>query len=444
MARRPTTAYVDYQQRAREFSVGGVVYPTWGENVDISGRVVAVWPAIGMVDVEWPHGTERVPVEDLQRLTSDTDHAPPLPEHNNVPGGTGTVSVPGGPEKLPHRTAVHRVAQAYVKKALYWAASDRQYKATGLECDGGQYRCPKCKEAILRPASYKRRDGQSEKLLGCPDCLFLIKRQDIIGHPDYDDGPQEPFGKLRVRATWRRRKTAKADRKLVQKIEKLFPRNEFPDDTPEDIAGYIEDAVGTEAHSRIRRLLERVEGPAAKRCKFSAGATESISDSIAVDQGPYEAELYLSKEAEFPREVTATITISLDTKKAVAEAERDILAQFDRRQAPRVSKALNALSLKALWEETAKRAMEDHEVEDTSPDTFLGSALERAALDYAYDQSYDSVDWDDEATDIVEAPVDSHLDLQVQGGTRKLKWLGNSRFQAAYTFPFRGRIEWDN
>jgi len=194
------TAYMDYQQRARDFEVGDVVYPTWGESTDLNGRVVQVFRGIGQVDVEWPHGSARVPVEDLQILKKQTDYDPP--HHDNVPGGAGTVSVPGGPEKLPRdiQASVQRLAFAYVKKALYWASSDRQYKATGLECGDGQYRCPKCKEGILRPASYKRRGGQSVKLLGCPNCLFLIKQSDILGHPDYEDfdAAQEPFARIKV------------------------------------------------------------------------------------------------------------------------------------------------------------------------------------------------------------------------------------------------------
>ena len=443
MARRPITAYVDYQQRAKEFSVGGVVYPTWGENTDISGRVVAVWPAIGMVDVEWPHGTERVPVEDLQRLTSDTPHEPPQPEHDNVPGGTGTVSVPGGPDKLPHRASVERVAEAFVKKALYWAAADRQYKATGGECDGGQFRCPKCKDAVLRPASYKRREGQSEKLLGCPECLFLIKREDIIGHPDYDDGStgQEPFERLRVRAS--RRRTAGADRKLVQKVEGLFPRDEFPDETPEDIAEYLEDSVSADADIRVNRMLARVENEKSK-WKFSEGKTEKINDSISVDVGGYDQdEVWIHKDAEFPKDITVTVNIALDGKKAMLAVSRDFLGFFNRRQTATVVEALKKLKLKDLWETVAKSVVGDHDV-TASPDAFMGTLIEKAALNYAYDQSFDSVDWDDEAAPgIVASPVQSWLDLKVQDGSRKLKWLGNSRFQATYKFSLRGRIEWD-
>ncbi len=186
-------AYVDYQRRSKEFKVGDVVYP-FLEHPGQSGRVQAVWPAIGMVDVEFPSGSVRMAVEDLQRYDS-TDYLPPEVGDANIPGGTGTVDVPGGPGKLPHSSSDHtlqRVARAFVKKALYWASSDRQYKATRGELDGGTYTCPKCGDDHLRKAVYKRRGGQSVPLLGCRACLFLIKREDILGDPSYVEFEPDP------------------------------------------------------------------------------------------------------------------------------------------------------------------------------------------------------------------------------------------------------------
>ena len=172
------TAYVDYQQRAAEFHVGDQVKPFQARPTGYAGTVQAVWPAIGMIDVEWPHGSERVPVEDVQRMKSDM--LPPAVGHDNIPGGAGTVSVPGGPKTA----SVHRVAAAFVKKALYWATADRRYRASKSELEAGSFHCPKCKEAMLKKCVYQRRDGQSERLLGCPDCLFLITQDAILNHPD--------------------------------------------------------------------------------------------------------------------------------------------------------------------------------------------------------------------------------------------------------------------
>lgn len=181
------TIYVDYQQRAREFSVGDLAYPLAGGSTDESqaGRVVAVWPAIGQVDLEFAWGSGRYGVEDLQRVTSIVA-IPPNPEHTTVPGGTGTVPVSGSPRTAA--ASIDRVAHAWIKRALYWASSDRHYQATRAELDAGNYTCPKCKDGVLKPAVYKRSEGKSERLLGCPSCLFLIKRCDIIGDADYEDG----------------------------------------------------------------------------------------------------------------------------------------------------------------------------------------------------------------------------------------------------------------
>jgi hypothetical protein len=176
---------VNYQARASEFEPGDTIRTINGT----PGRVMAVWPAIGMVDVEFTHGNRRLPVEDVVRIPpDDPDALAPLTD--NVPGGLPTVSVPGGP--YPALGNKVRVAEAYVKKALYWAGRDRQYRATDEELGGGAYLCPKCKalgqDVPLRRAIYKRRSGQSERLLGCPSCLFLIKKEDVLGDPDYYEG----------------------------------------------------------------------------------------------------------------------------------------------------------------------------------------------------------------------------------------------------------------
>ena len=182
--------YGDYQQRATEFSVGDVVFPFMSGNGWSNGRVVAVWPGIGMVDVEWPHGSERMPVEDLQ-LFPNGQSTPPMPEHDNVPGGAESVSVPGGPKPSVKKasTSARRVAEAFVKQSLYWGARDRKYRLTKSELESGRYGCPKCKAegVVLKKVNYKRNGGVSEHLLGCPACLFVIKRCDLIGLPS-DEG----------------------------------------------------------------------------------------------------------------------------------------------------------------------------------------------------------------------------------------------------------------
>ena len=223
MTRKTAENNVNYQARAAEFRVDDLVVP-YGYQNEMSGRVTAVWPGIGMIDVETPTGNKRYPVEELQLLNEWRDAIPPVT--NSVPGGQPTVSVPGGPyppitdeqrnnadpespqgvPNLPsdRDPSTQRVAEAFVKQALYWHQADRQFRASREEIATGHYKCPTCKsrgaDSTLRPAVYKRSGGISEKLLGCPECLFLVKKADIVGHPDYVDpcAASEPFADRRV------------------------------------------------------------------------------------------------------------------------------------------------------------------------------------------------------------------------------------------------------
>lgn len=174
MSNRKAT-YVDYQERAAEFAPGMAVVPT-GVSPTEAGRVVAVFPAIGMVDVQFPWGHKRVEVTELQILDDDGVVVPPSTE--DVPGGAGTVEVSGGPAMESVRLA-KSVAQSYLEKqALYWADKGRKYRTTRQESESGQFTCPRCVEKpVLKPCVYKKH----VRLLGCPSCLFLIKEADILG-----------------------------------------------------------------------------------------------------------------------------------------------------------------------------------------------------------------------------------------------------------------------
>ena len=159
---------VNYQERAKAFSVGDTV-TLYGQFSDMAGKVTAVWPGIGMADVEFVNGSKRVPVEDLQRFDKNMDPVPP-----------DTVSTPGGQGSYIVTASASRVASRY-KKALYWASRDRQYRMNRGEVASGRPCCPRCPDQVqLKPAIYKRRGGGSEKLLGCPNCMFLIKDADIV------------------------------------------------------------------------------------------------------------------------------------------------------------------------------------------------------------------------------------------------------------------------
>ena len=200
MSSKTSTIFVNYQERASEFRIGDVVTP-FGSGAHLSGRVVAVWPAIGMVDVEFSYGSTRYPVEDLQRVRADSPVLPPV--HDSVPGGAGTVPVAGSPvdsvENIDTLDAIpedrsdakylqqlsimsDRVSSAHMKKALYWSAKGRKYRPCKREKTQGLYECPKCGFVGLKKAIYKKIDGLgSTKLFGCPSCMFLIRRDDILG-----------------------------------------------------------------------------------------------------------------------------------------------------------------------------------------------------------------------------------------------------------------------
>lgn len=175
---------VNWQQRASEFAVGDSVVP-YGFGPEFAGTVLAVWPGIGMVDVEFSYGSKRYPVEYLQLIRQDAVVNEPV-ETDSVPGGAGSYEVSGGPfpsanipdDAVPVRV-VERVAKAHQKRAIYWAQKDRKYRATKSEQGGGPYLCPKC-GASLKKAIYKRVNGSSDRLWGCPVCMFLIKRDDIM------------------------------------------------------------------------------------------------------------------------------------------------------------------------------------------------------------------------------------------------------------------------
>lgn len=164
---KQASAYTNYQELADEFAVGDKVIP-FGHGPEAEGQIVALYPAIGMADVQTSVGAQRFPVEDLQRLKSDAARSESL-EVDSVPGAAGTV--PAAPKTASPE-----------KVALYWKQRDRQYHATREECASGSYGCPKCKDHQLKPAIYKRRGGASERLFACPNCMFLIKNLDIHEH----------------------------------------------------------------------------------------------------------------------------------------------------------------------------------------------------------------------------------------------------------------------
>jgi hypothetical protein len=213
-------SYIDYQARASEFKVGDSVF-LWNLDSDHLGRVVQVFPAIGMVDVAYPNGVKRHPVEELQRfIVSDSGASypdAPYPSNVSIPGGYSFTNVSPGPyDSVSKRkddakftkdvykrdldreganysksvitpevkkNLLSKVASHYVN-ALYWGDKDRKYRAKSEELEGNRYGCPDCK-TIMIYKNYRRRAGVPNKLFLCPKCNFSILAEDIIGHPSY-------------------------------------------------------------------------------------------------------------------------------------------------------------------------------------------------------------------------------------------------------------------
>lgn len=170
--RKQSTVYVDYQSRARAFEIGMRVYPFFGGKNDKAGVVRAVYPAIGMVDVQFPHGSSRYPVEELVVDTSG-DYENISKDPDSVPGGAGSLPVSSGSDKR-----AMRIASSHMKRqAIYWAQRDRKYRQKRTEAEP---HCPRCPDTPLRKTTYQRREGVSHRLLGCSTCLFLIHQDDLI------------------------------------------------------------------------------------------------------------------------------------------------------------------------------------------------------------------------------------------------------------------------
>lgn len=229
---------IDYWALAADFQPGDFVQkfmPGRSEVSPYTGRVLAVLPGIGFLDVQWPFGAERVSPEEVVKVNpAFARFLPPSVTFGYYPGwdatksaGTKiwrTVELPPDFHKhlarvyhtgvnsiraydeLWHRfrhadddamrdeiSKFYRVAynlvtamvleQARKKDAAYWAGSDRKYRATKTELASKKLGCPNCKGGPMRRATYKMESGSRVKLLACTSCMHLVKTSDVLG-PD--------------------------------------------------------------------------------------------------------------------------------------------------------------------------------------------------------------------------------------------------------------------
>lgn len=230
---------IDYWTLTKDFSVGDTVQQILpGQGVTpYAGRVLAVLPGIGFVDVQWPFGSERVSPEWLVKSSPEfAAYLPPTVEFSYFPGMEvtkkarerlqnlwRTTQVPPGFHRDMARLFHSNVGEvlAYdslwrkygaateddvlldeVKKfyrfasrsldllleqharktATYWAAQNRQHRATRAEVTARLPNCPKC-GTQMRRTTYKMAEGRKIRLFACPQDMYLIRQADILG-PD--------------------------------------------------------------------------------------------------------------------------------------------------------------------------------------------------------------------------------------------------------------------
>jgi len=230
---------IDYWSLVRDFAPGDIVQAVIVGNgiAPYVGRVTAVFPGLGVLDVQWPFGNERVSPEDIVKVNPRmSPYLPPTLTFGYYPGLAKnacentpwrTFEVPEGFHlelaKVFHRGASELVAydeiwhrygsvddailkdevalfyrvgsnlmsaflQSFAKRtAIYWTAQNRQHRATKNEVTGGRPNCPRCGNS-MRKTTYKMADGQRMRLFACPKDLYLIKESDILG-PDGEPVP---------------------------------------------------------------------------------------------------------------------------------------------------------------------------------------------------------------------------------------------------------------
>lgn len=232
---------IDYWQLTRDFKIGDSVQRfapgTGGFALSpFTGRVTAVHRGLGVIDVQFPYGNERVFPDDVIRVDSRiTGWLPPtldqtymswdVAQDRKVNGSQGhwrTTELPSGfhvdlarlwsrgasevvsydemwrryaAQGAPDTSIRDEVGKFYLvasnliqlllqqqvrKEGAYWAASNRQYRATSGDLGSRKPSCPKCGSA-MKKATYKMNKGARVRLFACPKDLFLIRQADLVG-----------------------------------------------------------------------------------------------------------------------------------------------------------------------------------------------------------------------------------------------------------------------
>lgn len=230
---------IDFWKLTKGFKVGDTVQRFAPGTMGLSmspfvGRVTCVHRGLGMVDVQWPYGNEQVLPNELVQVDSkimgifpptldqtylsvsvqrDLQASVPKWRTTEVPAGfhrelarqwskgasevaaydavwdrfssegMNDDAVRSEIEKfylVAHNLIDFRLQQHVRKTAAYWAASNRQYRATSDELSSRRPSCPKCGTS-MKKTTYKMMEGSRTRLFACPKDLFLLKQSDILG-----------------------------------------------------------------------------------------------------------------------------------------------------------------------------------------------------------------------------------------------------------------------
>ncbi len=235
---------IDYWSLVKDFKAGDVVQRfapgTGGFALSpFVGRVTAVHRGLGVLDVQFPYGVDRVFPDDIVKVQKSVSSwlPPELVDQTYMGLDTqkarelwasakklwATTGLPAGFwrdlaqvwskgatevaaydavwRRYASRELVNddllrseirkfyavaknfvdlRIQQAAQKTAAYWASSNRQYRATSGDLGSRKPACPKCGTS-MRKATYKMDKGARVRLFACPKDLFLIRQDDLLG-----------------------------------------------------------------------------------------------------------------------------------------------------------------------------------------------------------------------------------------------------------------------
>ena len=228
---------IDYWKLTKEFKQGDVVQKIDIIDGDLSpyvGTVTAVHKGLGVLDVQWPFGNERVFPDDVVRvspkfirylppqfdqsyMTVEIERARKEASSSSLWSKQFQPSVyvelarhwhKGASEVIAyddlyralypnvndealrsevtkfytfaHNAGELRIQDHLQRTAAYWVAQNRQYRATNQDLKAGRPACPKCSNRMRR-STYRMQEGARHKVFACPKCLTIIDPVSVLG-----------------------------------------------------------------------------------------------------------------------------------------------------------------------------------------------------------------------------------------------------------------------